>query len=299
MRRVIQPGLAVTMLLPMLAALPGCPPKPSPPQAYYGPTETIDAVIRAINDNNRRIPTVWASGTFEARIADEQGRKHFVNGTVTLVHEKPVGLRVVGSKDLVGTIFEIGSNDERYWLIAGGDVDTMWHGTYAAATSGSINAMPIRPELVIEVLGIGHIDSNLRREPFPVLRFNNDADAYMIVWHVGMADRLVAQKEVWYDRQTKHPKLVLLFDENGRIILRAYLDRFQPVETDGVPGSERPTMASRYDLFFPETGSTLRLDFEQLKLGNEGAPNERSFRFPRAQLDRVGKVISLDERRDG
>lgn len=293
MRRIVRAGVG----LACLAALAGCPPKPPPPQAYYGPTEPIDVVIRSINDNNRQIPTVWASGTFEARIGDEQGRKHFVNGMVTLVHEKPVGLRVVGNKELVGTLFEIGSNEERFWLIAGGDVDTMWHGSYAAAVSSG--GIPIRPELVIEVLGIGHIDTNLRREPFPVLRFNNDADAYMIVWHVGLPDRLVAQKEVWYDRQTKHPKLVLLFDEHGRIILRAYLDRFQPVEIDGVPEEDRPVMATRYDLFFPESGSTLRLDLEQLKLKNDGAPNERSFRFPTAQLDRVGKVISLDERRGG
>jgi hypothetical protein len=282
-----------------VALLSGCPPKPPPTQSYYGPTDPIDVVIRSINDNNQRIPTVWASGTFEARIIDEQKRSNFVNGTVTLVHEKPGGLRVVGTKDLVGTVFEVGSNDEQYWLIAGGDVDTMWWGSYAAATLEAARTIPIRPELVVEVLGIGHIDTNLRREPFPVLRFNNDADAYMIVWHLGLPDRLIAQKEVWYDRQTKHPKMVLLFDEHGRIILRAYLDRFVPLEIDGVPESERPTMASRYDLFFPESGSTLRFDFEQVKLSNDGAPNERSFRFPKAQLQRSRRVVALDERRGG
>lgn len=282
-----------------VALLAGCCPKATPRQAYYGPTEPIDVVIRSINDNNGRIPTVWAAGTFEARIIDGQKRSNFVNGTVTLVHEKPGGLRVVGTKDLVGTVFDIGSNDERYWLIAGGDVDTMWWGSYAAATLEAARVIPIRPELVIEVLGIGHIDTNLRREPFPVLRFNNDADAYMIVWHVGLADRLVAQKEVWFDRESKRPRLVLLFDEHGRIILRAYLDRFAPVEIDGVEAPACPVMATRYDLFFPDSGSSLRMDFEQLKLSNDGAPNERSFRFPKAQLDRVRRVVALDEPRGG
>jgi hypothetical protein len=282
--------------LALLAA--GCRPPPPAvsPKAYFGPTDPIDVVIRDINLNNTRVQTLWASGTFEANLVDENRKSHFVNGTVTLVHEKPSGLRVIGSKDLAGTVFDIGSNDDRYWLIVAGDVDTMWWGRYDAprADDGD-TGIPIRPELIIEVLGIGDIETNLRRDPVPVMRFNNDADAYMLVWHVSLPDRIVAQKEVWYDRQTKRPKLVLLFDEHGRVVLRAYPSRFVPLPgDDGRPDPLGPQVASVYDLFFPDTRSSLRLEFEDVLPSNDGAPSELSFRFPTPQRAKVSKIISLD-----
>ena len=50
------------------------------------------------------------------------------------------------------------------------------------------------------------------------MRFNNDAWAYMLVWNKPLRDRWAAEKEVWYDIVTKLPKLVLLFDANGRVL---------------------------------------------------------------------------------
>ena len=67
------------------------------------------------------------------------------------------------------------------------------------------------------------------------MRFNNDADAYMFLWNVKLPDRWAVQKEIWYDRATLLPKLVLLFDENGRVVLRAYLSNYKSVEVANVP----------------------------------------------------------------
>ncbi|GIW75248.1 MAG: hypothetical protein KatS3mg104_0311 [Phycisphaerae bacterium] len=62
--------------------------------------------------------------------------------------------------------------------------------------------LPVRPDLMAEVLGVGPINSDLLKEPFPVVRFNNDQRAYMLTWQVLLSDRWVVQKEVWYDVQT-------------------------------------------------------------------------------------------------
>jgi hypothetical protein len=90
--------------------------------------------------------------------------------------------------------------------------------------------------------------------------------------------RWVAVKEIWYDLQTKLPKLILLFDNNGRVILRAYLTEHKKMEdADGV-------VATNYDLFFPENKSrmtfritTLRAEF---KRGPARFPNDATFAFP-------------------
>jgi hypothetical protein len=47
------------------------------------------------------------------------------------------------------------------------------------------------------------IPTNFLQQPSPVMLFNNDYDAYMILWTVMLPDRWVAQREIWYDRKTK------------------------------------------------------------------------------------------------
>jgi hypothetical protein len=156
--------------------------------------------------------------------------------------------------------------------------------------------MPIRPDLVLEVLGVQAIPVDMLQEPVPQMRFNNDADAYMFTWSRKLPDRWVIVKEIWYDRATKLPMLVNLFDENGRIILSAYLADHQPVRTDNLPREQWPKVATLYQLMFPETGSKLRFTLkDDLAASRNGAPNQDSFRYPGPERAGVGRVVDFDE----
>jgi hypothetical protein len=273
----------------------GCVPKqPNQRQVYLGPTEPINEVVHAINANNNRLPSLWSKGYFEADIMD-RGTRHFVNGDITQLYRQPNELRLVATKDIAGRIFEVGNNRQRYWLTVKGDVDTMWWGRYDenGMTDADTRQMPIPPQLLLEVLGIGPIDPDLTRQPFPVMRFNNDTDAYMFVWNVRVPDRFVAQREVWYDRQTKLPVKVLLFDPNGRVVLRADLAKHAPVEVEGAPKNEWPKVATIYRLFFPDTGTTMRFELRDVALSHGGAPNDKSFAFP--SEPGVGHVVQVDQ----
>src|SRR5437870_4865602 len=49
------------------------------PHPYIGPTQPIAEVVSAINDNNRKLPTLWASiasNGLEASIVDDKGKRH-------------------------------------------------------------------------------------------------------------------------------------------------------------------------------------------------------------------------------
>ena len=260
------------------------------PAGYFGPTESMVDVAQAINANNSQIPTLWAKGEFEATINDN-GRKQFVNGSATLLVKKPGEFRMVGKKDVAGQIFELGTTADEYWMIVRPEADTLWWGTFDRLAQADDKLIPIQPDLLAEVLAVGNLDSDLTREPAPVMRFNNDADAYMFVWIVRQTGRWVAQKEIWYDRQTKHPKLVLLFDADGRIVLRAYLSNHKPI-ADGTA-----VVATRYDLLFPDRQSKLKLTLEEVKLQNNGVPREGSIRFPGPNAENAGvsNVVRVDE----
>src|SRR5450432_1790049 len=181
----------------------GCrgPQKMAALAGYFGDTEPINTVVQRINANAEQIPTLRGAGAFEAWIKDEN-KTHFVNGEVTLLYSQPRSLRLIGKKDIAGQVFEIGSNEDRYWVIVRGDEDAMWTGSYANIDRVDAKRIPVRPDLLLEVLGIEPIPTDFLREPVPIMRFNNDADAYMFLWNVKLPDRWAVQKEIWYDRKT-------------------------------------------------------------------------------------------------
>jgi hypothetical protein len=283
-----------------LLTLSACAPKtrtPGTPPPWTGPTQPMQEVVAEINANNAGLATLWAHHQFEASIVDERGKSHFANGDGVLVYKSVRGMRLVGNKDIAGRVFEIGSSDERYWLILSppNERSRMWWGWYRHLGKECVDAhaMPIRPDMVLEVLGVGTVDTNFLEPPAPVMRFNNDAHAYMFVWSYPARSQWVAQKEIWYDRATKLPKRVFLFDENGRVVLRARLSGHAPVELEGVPQERWPKVARQYELFFPDSGSTMRFDLDEVAPDRKGVPSRRGVSFP--ENPNVDEPIQLDK----
>jgi hypothetical protein len=256
-------------------------------------------VVAAVNANNAKLPTLWAEiGRMRAQFTDDNGKRHdeTLDGGNLLYRQQPRSLRLNGNKLVVGNVLELGSNEDVYWLAIKEGPDTAWWGRFEHLGSKCSQPIPIRPDLLMEVLGLTLFDPNFGEPPVPVMRFNNDADAYTFVWVAPAGDRFVATREVWYDRKTKRPKLVVLYDLNGRVTLRAYLTDHEPVEVADLPREQWPQVATGYDLFFPETGAKLTLRLGQVKLRNRGAPSNATFTFsPDAKRLGVSKVIQLDE----
>ena len=143
------------------------------------------------------------------------------------------------------------------------------------------------------MLGIGDVSTNLLQPPIPTLRFNNDLCVYMVIWNEPLADRWIAQKEIWYDHHTYRPRKIILYDGNGRVILRANLANHEPVEVQGMPRERWPALATSYDLFFPETKSTMTLRLREPALVSKtGHPRQGTVVF-REESD-VSNVIQID-----
>jgi hypothetical protein len=259
------------------ALLAGCAKTPRGPQPYYGPTDPMAKVVQDVNANNEKITTLRCAHTFEATLVDDKGKSHSFSGSGYLLYTKPDKLLLTAKK--VIPLFEIGANDDRYWFTAFPDeVSTQWWGEKAKFSDKAARQIPIRPDLILEVLGVSEINTNFLEPPVPVMRFNNDARAYMLVWNRPLTTRWAAEKEVWYDLETKLPRLINLFDANGRIILRAYLADHQDVpETGG-------KIATRYDLFFPENKSRMSFHLTEVRPYIQQKririPNPDSFAFP-------------------
>jgi len=273
----------------------GCAQTSATIEPYYGPTETIDQLVPEINSNVQPLSTLWAKGDFKATIVDH-GHTTNVSGTAYLMHARPQEMLFIGDADVVGEVFRMGCGPDKYWVTVKGDTDTCWWGTYANLDRADERAIPVRPDLVEAVLGLDAMDTDLNRQPCPVMRFNNDQHAYMIVWNVKLPDRWVVQKEIWYDLVTKLPRLVNLFDANGRVVLSAYLSDDKPVDMGAAASqsSDAPMVATTYRLFFPDSGSKLQLHLTDIELQRHGHPNNENFAFDPDTVD-VKHVINLDE----
>ncbi|HEX8341722.1 MAG TPA: hypothetical protein VF624_12505 [Tepidisphaeraceae bacterium] len=275
--------------LALAGLLAGCAAKRTTRAPWAGPTEPMDVVVARINERNVRIDKLRGEGRFEADLVDPRTKKHEPgDGDITLMYMPRRSLFIRG-RVLGQDVFRIGSNDERFWLILKMQ-DTMYWGEHRLVGGARLRELPVRPDLLAEVLAVGPIEADLLKQPTPVMRFNNDQHAYMFTWNVQLSDRWAVQKEVWYDRETLLPKLVLLFDENGRIVLRAYLQR--PVDAEGFDAPVK--VASVYDMYFPDTGSKFRMEFDEWKRENRGAPSPRTFNYP-GDDPGVSNVVPLDE----
>jgi hypothetical protein len=249
-------------------------------------------VVAAINSNNQKIPSLWSSLNYSATIIDN-GQTHAVSSDDgILLYSVPGNFRLVGKKEFIGTVFDIGTNEQLYWLEVLPGTNRMWWGTYAdlARVGAGQLPIPIRPDLVMEVLGVGIINTDFNALPVPTMRYDGRADAYVFVFNVKAPDRWLAQKEVWYDRQTLRPRRVLLYDADGRPVLVASLAMDKKVQIADQKPADWPLVPGDYKLFFPDSGSKMEFSLKDVRLfkavgpgGRIHIPNPASFRLPDVQ----------------
>jgi hypothetical protein len=272
--------------------LAGCRGRPEqPPVAQYiSPSETLSLpqLIAALNDRSEKIESLHLqgggeaeSGGFEARIHEGRDRpERFFNGEITAMYLAPNRLRLIGGKDLAGRVFDLGTDGERFWMHLPTE-NQLIYGSFEGLDPERASQFPIRPDLVLEVLGVAPMETDLTKAPVPMLRWNPDpqAKAYMLTWAEpveGPPARWRIVKEVWYDFDTLLPTLVVLFDADGDPVVRAYLSNHRPIGDE----PDAPMIASYYDLYFPETGTRMWLDFGELRFSHRRFPRESSFTPP-------------------
>lgn len=285
-----------------VALVGGCASRGGPaPQAFFPERVTpLPQLVALINANNQAIPTLFAGGDLEATIYDERGKKHSLVGDVSLLYRRPRELLFRVKKDVVGTVLAIGSTDDRYWLSVSEEAgNTMWWGYHANAGKPGTQQVPIRADLVVEVLGVGIIGSDLLRPPVPAVRFNTDSSAYMLTWQSPVDGHWRIEKEIWYDYKTHLPVKVILYDREGRPVLRANLSEHRRLAVEGLPQDQRPSVATKYALFFPESKSSMSITLggggADLALQKKGLPREGTIKF--GMGPDVAKTVQLDESR--
>jgi len=288
----------------MVFGIGGCCPK-SPAvedrNAFHvnPPLRPMADVVNAINANNRKIPTLWATLNYAATVKEKGQVHNVVSDDGTLLYTHPDQFRLVGKKEFVGTVFDMGANGKEFWVELLPGANVMYTGTFtgAAHSAGAKLAIPLRPDLVAEVLGVGTFNDNLLKQPVPVMRFDAVTDSYVFLFALQSEYHWFAQKEIWYDRTTLRPRRVVFYDFEGIPKLDARLSSDKRVQDPDRPQAEWPLIAGDYKLFDPVTGNHMEITLKDIRLYKQG---NRNTRFPNpASFDRPEpgdvRVINVTE----
>src|SRR5207244_2495145 len=124
-------GFILAALCCVAAGCPHTVARTSTGKAWYpSPNESMRDVVQQINQNNQELPTLWASHGYKATVRDDKNKLHTFTGDGALLYRGPREMRLIGNKEFVGTVFEVGSTNDRFWLKLVPEVDTMWWGNY-------------------------------------------------------------------------------------------------------------------------------------------------------------------------
>jgi hypothetical protein len=243
-------------------------------------------LVERINANNEQLPSLWARGYFETIIKESPEQQgNFVNGQIIVQHLKPGMLRAKAEKAAIGDLFDFGTDGDVLFIRLPQE-DQLFLGTVGNLDPDKTQGLPIRPDLVLQVLGVNLLPTDLTQFPAPTLRYDPDGDLHRVAFVEPATTgqpRLTVTKEVWYAVSSDgppRPVRVILNDEAGRPVLSATLRNHQPIGD----GDDAPLIATRFLLFFPETGGKMRIDLEQLMIQKPArrgppVPNQRTFNF--------------------
>ena len=271
-----------------------------PPTRLITDPLTLPQIVERLNANTGRLPSLWARGLLDATLYESRGADPLTvaSADVYVQHLKPEALRLKVEKVGVGDVLDLGTDGDNLWLLLPRD-KVLYTGTSGRLDPRKTEGLPVRPDLLLQVLGVNDLPTDLLAEPAPTLRVNPDLGVYMLTFvepaTLGVP-RLTVSKEVWLDGDTLLPRKVILYDEAGRVALRADVGGHVEVPTkDDSPGAK---VATVYDLYFPETLSAMRFELQEVKRRHRGAPRAGTFtpRFDRYDLrDRFS--LDRDDRR--
>ena len=261
--------------------LAGCPAKVVPdreaPRRTYL-SATPEELIGRLAERNEAIAAVQARGTIEYRF--DYGKRDYRGTDVRMLFGKPGSVYVRGSARVVGTLFTLKSDGERFWAELPRDKQVY---------TGLVRATPsledkeqlwegLNPAVLAEALLLDDLkDYEVVCATFP--------DRYIIdLLQEAESGNLTLRRRVEFERERLRVTRHLVFGESGEVITDAYLYSYEPVG-----GVELPRL---YVIRRHWEELSLRLEFEEILLNPE--TREDLFRYqPPAGFE----VIDLDERK--
>ena len=291
------------------AALGGCPKCPDT-------MVPMDRLVDDYNANAARVPRLKASAKIAATITDSKGRSFPWGSTSPLA--RPNGVLMLGKGPgklgphnfvLIGRetasveLFRVGSNAEEglyYFWFRFGKHGQAWWGRNELAGAPGVEGLPMEPGQLLAVLSVCELPTDYTDAPTVAMTMDTDPKrcAYVLTYidRQPITRRLGFRREVYFHwgPDKKPPFLVRFFDNRGRRIMTAHLDKYRPVRLgdDAPEGASAPVMPTDIRIDWPERKSSVHLVLSDMTIERIGNP-KKATRFeayappdiPKIQVD--------------
>ena len=279
------PIQVVAGLLFTLLACSGCPPheKPIP----FDPVP-IDEALALVNANSSELQlTVRAkAGSATGVFVEPDGTKHRFDVDAALLVHPPRCMRMDMSV-LGNSQFVFGSNNERYWAEQVSANALSW-GRHDQQVNPAAEDMIIRPDLIVEALGINPLPPTTHVLFGPFQRITNDCQELHFVDYDEKLRGFIS-KEYWLSRyEPRMVERIVFRDAMGEKIMESHLSRYKPVKSDG------PLMPHKVYISWPVTGSELTFTAAGWKLLPKVNENHPAFTFPIDLGKSFDRIVDID-----
>jgi hypothetical protein len=225
------------------------------------PDVTAEDIIAHLNAHTSQMHG-WSSSDVRIQVPGPGGIPMKLEAMLAVEHPRNFRLR---AKSLMGDEADLGSNDERFWFWMRRSPDpyifTARHDELHLVQERM--PLPFQPHWLVEALGV--VPLNARE--FTLERHGTEAGkVHLVSDRLSPAGRPVRHIIV-VDTCRGHIDEHSLYDERGRLIARATLERYKPC---GNPGLALP---HRIHLEWPETELKLALDMGAVQV-NPHAPEQ-------------------------
>jgi hypothetical protein len=159
--------LPMTALALCAAILPGCPPRQ--PMVPPDPI-SMDRAIETVNANSQRISTTLrARGSVTGHFTTAEGDKRSYDLDGILFYLPPRNLRF-NLKSIAGSEFLVGSNKTHHWFVNERESYYYCRPHGESRTGPDEYPLPVRPDQMIEALGLSRIEPGGILRPAPRIR---------------------------------------------------------------------------------------------------------------------------------
>lgn len=276
----------VCVLAVLLGGIAGCP--PSETIRNRGDVLDIEDAVALVNSNSLALQTTLKAraGHASGYFTESNGRKRKFDLDAALLVRPPRCLRLdlsaLGQSQLI-----FGSNNEKYWVIQPG-ADAITWGRHDQPVAPRAGDLLIRPDLIVEAIGIHPLPDLLSSGVRPIQRVEDDYQQLIFVDYDG-DQRGRISKEYWLSRY--EPRLVarvVFRDALGEIVMDSHIGKYVKVGEDG------PFAPRQIEVNWPANDSYMLFEtsgWSMLPMVDETHPG---FAFPLDRGEKFRRIVDID-----
>lgn len=283
----MSPFFRMAALGAMLAGVCGCP--PTVERVPLDPLSLEDAVARVNRDREGVTGALQAQGgSASGHFTDTDGKRRSFSYDAKLLVLAPWHLRFdMTTFNQSHLLF--GSDDTRYWVVVKPRINTLWWGRHDITPSSDSNALLVRPDLILDALGIKPLSIDTTGPMGPIPRVTADHQQLIYLAYDDTSQGYVA-KEIWMSRyDDRFVDRLVYRNRNGDIIMESRLSSYKPIDSGG------PVLPHRVEIDWPTSRSRLTFTTRGWKVLPDVDESHPGFTFPLDRDETFDDVIDLDE----